>query len=109
MPIVTARSWFLCCVPVALLALSILGQHARVEASAPGEPSRYVTFCCQPAEAAPAEANDALRFAPCYEAPDSKFGRQCRSESLYFYPVAIRTDRTFSFDNTTRELVVYRR
>ena len=104
-------SWPL--VIVVLVAL-FTKEWPRVEADVAVDATRYVTFCCQSKTAQGQQEDEmswgrVLRFAPCFEAPDSRFGRQCRSESLFYYPIAVRTDRTFSFDNVTRELVLYDR
>lgn len=100
---VSSRCW-----PFVLVAVAF-GAHPSAEADAPPDPPRYVTFCCQPsATADPAVSSQMpLRFGPCFEASDTRHGRMCRSDSVYYYPVAVRTDRTFSFDNSTRELTIF--
>ena len=103
-----SRNWPL----LALLVVLVLWRDPPAEADGDLAEPRYVTFCCQAQLVMPDGATgpaEGLHFAPCFEAPDTRFGRQCRTESLHYYPVAVRTDRTFSFDNDRRELIVYRR
>lgn len=86
----------------------LLARPQAAEADIPPDMGRYIAFCCQaaaPPDAAVGGRN--LRFGPCYETTDTRWGRQCRQESMYYYPLAVRTDRTFTFDTTTRELILY--
>lgn len=106
-------SWGAAAWPVAVFALA-LNTWPRAQADGVAENPRFVTFCCQGKSALPPEDDGmswgrVLRFGTCFEASDTRFGRQCRSESMFYYPVAVRTDRTFSFDNVTRELTLYDR
>jgi hypothetical protein len=93
------------------VALSLfLGVGSPVEAYTQPE-SRYVNFCCQSGGPVTdsSSASGALRFSPCFETQDVASGRQCRVDQTYYYPVAVRTDRTFSFNNVDGELTVYPR
>jgi hypothetical protein len=93
----------------ATIALAV-GGRSSAQADLPSEP-RYVNFCCQaggPVADNPS-LSGSLRFAPCFETRDVPSGRQCRHDQTYYYPLAIRTDRTFSFNNVDGELTIYPR
>ncbi len=87
----------------------LLAKTSTAEADVAGESGRYVVFCCQPATPLQGDGSGSLRFGPCYETADTRWGRQCRQENLYYYPLAVRTDRTFTFDSATRELILFPR
>jgi len=102
-----SRAWPV--LAAASLAIA-LGGRSAAQADVQSE-TKYVNFCCQtggPVLDSP-PLSGSLRFAPCFETRDVPSGRQCRHDQTYYYPVAIRTDRTFSFNNVDGELTIYPR
>lgn len=102
--------------PLVLLGFALAGRSVAEADASTGMrgyelfEGRYASFCCQSGGPAPGtSAAGTLRFAPCFETRDTADARRCRQQQLYFYPVAVRTDRTFTFDNESLELVIFPR
>ncbi|MDZ4696022.1 MAG: hypothetical protein SGI86_12815 [Deltaproteobacteria bacterium] len=87
-----------------LTGTAVVGS-GRVDADVSRRRGGYASFCCQ-AGPSPGGPGVTAVFSPCYETDDSSGGRNCLRDSFYYYPIAVRTDRNFAFNNETGELSV---
>ncbi len=88
---------------IAGLVVGVIVNAKGVDADVFRSGGGYVTFCCQAGPHA-GEPGVTAVFGPCFESSDNKGARECRREPVYFYPMAVRTDGAFAFNNETGEL-----
>jgi hypothetical protein len=100
---VPMQRWFL--IIVSILVGSALGGGSRVDADAPRGRTAYASFCCQSGPN-PGGAGVTATFTMCYETEDSARGRNCPRDAFYYYPISVRTDRNFAFNNESGDLTI---